>query len=433
MGPAQKAPTGDFAGPLGDLSAYLAARREQILAAWRGLVDRDPTLTTGNALTRADIYDHIPTMLAAFEADLARQQSAQGAQSEAGTAAGAEAHGLHRWQQGYDLREVTRELGRLNECVCSELEAYAAARAELPPGVMAEARRRWARACTVAIGESAAQYFRLQQLEAVGLIRELEAALEDLNDLERMRAELWQQAAHDLRGSVAVVANATAGLSIDRLDGKSRESFMRLLQRNVVALNHLLNDVTSLARLQAGKEDRKVAPFDAAALLRELGQSLVDVAAQRQLGLLCDGPETLLVEGDAVKMRRIAQNLVLNAIAYTQQGRIELEWGDGPNGDNKRWALTVRDTGPGLQKRPEAPLADALEQATHLAHADAGERRAQLAPPPPTHEMHAASGEGLGLSIVKRLCDLLDATIEVESAAGVGTTYRILFPRQYEH
>ena len=88
MGPVQKASTDDFSGSLGDLSAHLAARRDQILGAWRGLVGRDPTLTTGNALTRADIYDHIPVMLAAFEAQLARKQSAPVVQLDADTASG---------------------------------------------------------------------------------------------------------------------------------------------------------------------------------------------------------------------------------------------------------------------------------------------------------------------------------------------------------
>jgi signal transduction histidine kinase len=51
------------------------------------------------------------------------------------------------------------------------------------------------------------------------------------------------------------------------------------------------------------------------------------------------------------------------------------------------------------------------------------------------HEIAAApegeSGEGLGLSIVKRLCDMLDATIEIKSVVNIGTTFRILFPRNY--
>ena len=51
--------------------------------------------------------------------------------------------------------------------------------------------------------------------------------------------------------------------------------------------------------------------------------------------------------------------------------------------------------------------------------------------PPPKKSNRDESGEGIGLSIVKRLCDLLDATIELKSEQGVGTTFRILFPRKY--
>ncbi len=417
---------------LAALAEHLAQRRATVLETWRRAVRQDPAMCSGQALSRQQINDHIPSLLASFERDLLPPLAPlTHTDADTETAADAEAHGLHRWHQGYDLREVTRELGHLNECMCLELEHYAHQHPELPSGVMSEARRRWARACTVAIGESTAQFFRLQQLEAASHVEELQRALDDLTEIERLRADLWRQAAHDLRGNVAVVANATAGLAHSALPAATRERFLELLQRNVQGLNHLLNDVTSLARLQAGAELRVVEPFDAAALLRTLCQSLSGVAEQRGLSLSWEGPQTLGVDGDAVKTRRIAQNLVLNALTYTRQGGVTVGWGDAPDGDGKRWAMSIRDTGPGLHSGPEDLLASALQQATAMAH---GETEAAIAESPPAHAARAAprsTGEGLGLSIVKRLCDLLDATVEVQSEPGEGTTFTILLPRSY--
>jgi hypothetical protein len=70
------------------------------------------TLTDGESLPRAALYDHIPAMLAAFERGL-RQAAAgpEDASESAGLESGA-AHGLQPWQQGYDLREVSQELGK---------------------------------------------------------------------------------------------------------------------------------------------------------------------------------------------------------------------------------------------------------------------------------------------------------------------------------
>jgi two-component sensor histidine kinase len=80
-------------------------------------------------------------------------------------------------------------------------------------------------------------------------------------------------------------------------------------------------------------------------------------------------------------------------------------------------------------------LTAALEDATQGAHGVDPEApepavargEAKAAAP----AAHAEAGEGIGLSIVKRLCELLDATIEIESDASTGTTFRILIPRQY--
>ena len=155
-----------------------------------------------------------------------------------------------------------------------------------------------------------------------------------MRELEKRRADLWQQAAHDLRGNLGVVSNVAQGLSLRDLPGDRRDEFVALLSNNVSALRRLLDDVTVLARLQAGQEERRVAPFDAAEVLAPPVRRRA--AARRRQEACRSGPSartTLQVEGDAIKVRRIAQNLLLNALKYTRAGGVVLAWGDAAPGD----------------------------------------------------------------------------------------------------
>ncbi len=420
------------------LANHLQSRREAILHNWRNARNRDPSLTSSDPLPYGDLYDHIPALLATFERQLRASQSAPlEAHSEAGQADAA-AHGLQRWQQGYDLREVTRELGKLNEIVVAELESYRSVNAQ----ATREANRLWAALCSTGIEESVAQFFLLQQQEAAGQLKDLETALEDIQQLEKQRADLWRQAAHDLRGNLGVVANATVGLSQSDLREPTRDTFIRILMRNVTSLHHLLNDVTELARLQAGSEQRRVGLVDVSSLLQQLCEGIRAVAQERRLFLRCSGPDGFAVEGDEVKIRRIAQNLILNAVKFTHHGGITVTWGDSEANDPKRWRLCITDTGPGFHTGSDQPLSQALEEAQQqtieVRHVDANTHEARDAAtesgpsvPGPTMPARDSTGEGLGLSIVKRLCDLLDATIEMTSESGVGTSFRILLPRHY--
>lgn len=421
---------------LAALARHLASRRDAVLRAWRKLVDADPKLTTGASLPLAQLNDHMPALLQDYEARLRSDPL------RVSTLGDAAAHGLHRWQQGFDLEEVTRELGRLNECLVEELERYAL-NAPLPmPATMARARLLWAGIYNVAIGASTSQYFKLQQIEASSHIRELEGALESLRHLERARAELWQQAAHDLRGNLGVVANATAVLESPKADDAARARFSRLLVRNVHTLHRLLDDVTSLARLQSGQEHRQLAPVDVAALMHELGDAMRSQADDRGLTLEVTGAAPFTVTTDAVKLRRVVQNLVLNAIRYTLVGGLDVSWGNSAVDDPDRWMLRVKDSGPGLHKVPPSELVDALGAATEnsrsvAAQASRGEighmhdGLAGLSPDGPRpYATELPPGEGIGLSIVKRLCDLLHATVHVDSTP-LGTTFCILLPRAY--
>lgn len=114
-------------------------------------------------------------------------------------------------------------------------------------------------------------------------------------------------------------------------------------------------------------------------------------AGEGGLFLLAQGPETLPVVGDRAKVLRIAQNLLLNALQ-----------GHGRGGRQ------------GAVERGGRPLVSDRS----------GYRSGHKSP-------QALSGEGIGLSIVKRLCELLDASIEIDSVRGSGTTFRVTFPRSY--
>jgi signal transduction histidine kinase len=393
------------------------------------------------ALSRCQFNDHIPQVLELFERRLTALRSDDKAVWAGDQKARAAEHGVHRWHHGYRLREVMREWGHLHLILVDELESYSAGHRNLKPGVMHAARRALSLLCSEGVSESAARYAEFQQVDAMGRVRDLEHAINQIKALERQRAQFWREAAHDLRGNLGVVRSATALLNGTSITDPVRSQFMAILDRNVESLNTLLTDLMTLARLEAGQERRRIAPFDAAAALGELCASLEPGAGERGLFLKTKGPETLPVEGDLMRTRRIAQNLVLNAIKYTERGGVKVEWNVVANGDDEQWCLCVEDTGPGFEDGPVTPLARLLKQSTEESRVveeeaeDAGDPTANPEPAPTlasqsTHRPGNA-GEGVGLSIVKRLCELLDATLELDTRPGQGSTFRVKFPRRY--
>jgi len=410
----------------GALGRHFRAAIPNLVGAWRNAVAADPLLTANRSLPRSQLEDHLPGWLESFAVVLGAPRGEP--EADAAEARDAEAHGVQRWQQGYDLHEVTREWGCLHRCLVAELERFVAAPPELPAEVATEARLKLAEQISEALSRSAEEYFRLERVAAAGSVRDLERALADVRELERRRAELWQQAAHDLRGNLGVVSNVAQGLEFQNLPAERRQDFVNLLRRNVTALRELLDEVTELARLQAGQEERRVAPFDAADLLQRLASDVRSYADSRGLFVATTGPDELEVEGDPVKVRRIAQNLLLNALKYTRSGGVTIEWDDGTAGDRERWHFQVQDTGPGFHAGPGAPIVDAL----HPSGPDHGDTAAE-APTDRADErpIEQAPGEGIGLAIVKRLCDLLDASIEIESSAEQGTRVRVQLPCRY--
>ncbi|GAB3781992.1 hypothetical protein GCM10028818_36940 [Spirosoma horti] len=243
--------------------------------------------------------------------------------------------------------------------------------------------------------------------------------LRQLRQTLRERGELLRATSHDLRGNFGVIAGTAFMLTAVQSEDERRQ-MLEMLQRNVRQATQMLTELLDYARLEAGQEKRTITSFDAASLLIELSQSVRALAEQKALSLEMDGPDSLLVEGDALNVRRMAQNILLNAINYTPAGLIRLEWGVEP--DNRWWFL-IQDTGPGLSadllaSLNNSPLASGQNFQVHRGGVQ-------------STGSSETSGEGIGLRIVRQLGELLDARLAIQSQPGKGTRFMVSLPTQY--
>lgn len=323
----------------------------------------------------------------------------------------------------------------------NELDSYADQHRDLDATVIAAALRILTHLCVTGISDSAEEYWKLNQAEAAGHIRDLAQGLAAVNEIEKARAAGWYQATHDLTGSMSMVVMASKLLHQEEGVESNRVKYAGLLEKSVSTVQTMLSDLIDLARLDAGHELRNVEPFDVAVLLDDFCLGMQPIAEAYGLYLKSEGTRPLLVEGDAIKVQRIVQNLVLNALKYSHQGGVTVSWESRKESDGERRMVSVQDTGPGFGMDQGIPLANRFREATQHAHqvetdaTAAGTSSNQDKPAttvasqsPPRHKQ---AGEGIGLSIVKGLCDLLEATLELETAPGQGSTLRVTFPRTY--
>ncbi|WP_413184798.1 hybrid sensor histidine kinase/response regulator [Paraburkholderia sacchari] len=239
---------------------------------------------------------------------------------------------------------------------------------------------------------------------------------------------------HELRTPLHAIVS-----SIELLGFNSHsEADSKVIQRLETAARQLeaqMRDLTDYARLGAGKLELRQETFD----VRELLQSIVDENEQAALarGLAfehaCHGLHQTLV-ADPHRIRQIANNLVTNAIRYTERGSVRIEFITGsatpgvtplsgvppdgmppsvatPDGmpPTQTLAIVVSDTGPGVSAA-QIPLI--FKEFTQLD----------------TSRSRRYEGAGMGLAIVRGLVDLFGGTIDTDSRVGTGTTFTVTIP-----
>lgn len=412
---------------LAALADALDARRGEILQAWRDRVRDDASLRNTSDWTRKQFYDHFPDVLEAFGRKL-RHHPAPVAIAETDACRHAHAHAKTRWLQGYALRDLIREWGHFGTSVVAVMGALRESGGVAAGADFAIAEQLWSDLTHGQLTESAQEYQQLQQAEAATRAEELAAMLERLRSLGEVRARSLNRAATGLRGELSTLLTSSALLGEGASDAE-RAELQALSRDSMAALDRALADMILLTRLEAGLETREIAPFDASHELSSLVASLQPHVGQSNTQLTSCGPERLPVEGDERAVREIARHLVLTGLLSDVPAPVDLEWGDDSR-QGDRWLLTVRQHLP-LRSPPSSPPIS-------RAIADASDRAQQAQGRAPTGFEAAlrdglipvASGDGSNVLIAKHLCELIDASIELESDEGV-VTFRVSVPRAY--
>lgn len=245
----------------------------------------------------------------------------------------------------------------------------------------------------------------VEQLQAQNA--ELERARAEASEASQAKSSFLASVSHDLRtpmngilGAVTLIQARQAGL-----DAEQRQH-VSVIGASARALLELLNELLDLSRIEAGRLKLELVPVDLRALLEEVYGLMVILADQKQLGLNVVCPSDLpRVITDPARLRQILQNLVGNAVKFTDQGQISVAVEQvSRDGDQIGLRFTVRDTGIGVAEHQWPRLFERFEQADPSISRRFG-------------------GTGLGLAICRRLVELLDGEIGVEGAPGQGTAF----------
>lgn len=350
-------------------------------------------------------------------------------------------HGLHRWHKGLSLVETMQELNYLTQILYQEVQTYQSLFPQIDAHVLLKVQREIAAIMSEAINGSVQKYDELQRFEAASRTATLQQALEEMDVLTQQRGDLLRSSSHDLRGSFSIISTAAQLLKIEGLDDRERDEYIDMLARNLGNVQSLLGNLMDLSRLESGAETLQIQQVDAGKLLTELVASAQPMASERGLVLQGNGPASLEVETDPVKLQRIAQNLLLNALKYTPAGFVSVSW--MKEGDY-RWLFSVQDSGPGLPSSLTGLFSEQLKptvEPTSILSPDTAEPVAvhpAEEPKLPNGDQldqlikRSGQGEGVGLQIVKRLCDMLKASMDIETIPNRGTMVRVRMPIRHD-
>ncbi|HEY0384656.1 MAG TPA: PAS domain-containing sensor histidine kinase, partial [Pyrinomonadaceae bacterium] len=246
--------------------------------------------------------------------------------------------------------------------------------------------------------------------EEVEQHEELVAAYDRLREHDRLKTAFVSNMTHELRTPLNVILGLCQLLERDRqlpLAPLQEEAVMRM-ERNARSLLELVNDLLDYSRLEAGRSALQLERVDVGAIINEMKDDYAAETCGKNIVLRVEvSPDLGPVLTDRHKLQQVLSNLLGNALKFTTAGTVNIT--AAPlSGD--RWYLEVADTGIGISSEAISYIFDEFRQVDDRLTRSYG-------------------GTGLGLAITRKIVELLEGQITVESEPQEGSRFRITWPR----
>ena len=227
-----------------------------------------------------------------------------------------------------------------------------------------------------------------------------------LDDAFQNSKRFVADASHELRTPLTILRGELEDMAEDsRLGAELRERSASLLEE-VVHLSKIVEELFTLSRLDAGEAQTEWSRLDLAELAKTTAEQMSLLAEDKNISISCDTHQPVPVEGDPVRLKQVVVNLLDNAIKYMpENGGIRLR----VRAVNGHAVLEVEDNGIGIPPDALPHIFERFYRVDRTRSAD-------------------SESAGLGLSIVKSICTAHGAEVEVESAVGHGSRFRVKLP-----
>ncbi len=239
--------------------------------------------------------------------------------------------------------------------------------------------------------------------------KELMGAYGRLREHDRLKSAFVANVSHELRTPLNVIIGLCQLLERDRKQPLAplQVDAVERMGRNARSLLELVNDLLDYSRLEAGRSALHLENVDVAAVAEQVIKNFAGEANEKHVQLQADiSPALGYVTTDRHKLSQVLTNLLSNAVKFTATGTIRIS---AAPLDEARWFLEVSDTGIGISREALSFIFDEFRQVDD-----------RLTRP--------YSGVGLGLAITRKIVELLEGEIAVESRPEEGSRFRIIWP-----